>query len=84
MLAPSDLRCGEDDVDTKELIFCRDSIVAVDGELVSGKSLSQLAELILGPPSSSLECCFKSKASQQLYNVSLTRGALLGCGIASS
>lgn len=76
MLAPSDHGYGEIVADTEK--FCRDSIVAVDGELVSGKSLSQLAELILGPPSSSLECCFKSKASQQLYNVSLTRGALLG------
>jgi C-terminal processing protease CtpA/Prc len=54
--------------------LCRDYIVAVNGELVGGKSLSQLAELILGAPDSCVECSFKSKVSQELYNVSLNRG----------
>lgn len=51
-----------------------DHIVAVDGEQVSGRSLAELAEKLLGPTASVVECSFVRKSDGQRYAVSLARG----------
>mmetsp|Transcript_96874 Transcript_96874/g.141710 ORF Transcript_96874/g.141710 Transcript_96874/m.141710 type:complete len:96 (+) Transcript_96874:174-461(+) len=58
---------------TKE-ICVGDIIVEVDREQVEGWSLSELAERILGPTGSVVECSFRRKADGELYTVKVARG----------
>mmetsp|Transcript_6767 Transcript_6767/g.15853 ORF Transcript_6767/g.15853 Transcript_6767/m.15853 type:complete len:164 (+) Transcript_6767:194-685(+) len=51
-----------------------DTIVAVNGESVYGKSLAELAEKLLGPSGSPVECAFEKGGSKEQYSVTLVRG----------
>jgi len=59
-----------------KLVSVGDYIIAVDGELVGGKSLSQLAEKVLGAPHSLVEISFRKRDTQDIYSVSFVRGAI--------
>jgi len=51
-----------------------DYIIAVNGESVYGKSLAELAEKLLGPSGSVVECTFKKEVSKEMITVTLVRG----------
>ncbi|EKX35389.1 hypothetical protein GUITHDRAFT_155501 [Guillardia theta CCMP2712] len=51
-----------------------DRIIAVNGESVHGRSLAELAEKLLGPTGSVVECTFKSVKSNEIFSVTLVRG----------
>lgn len=48
------------------------------GESVYGKSLAELAEKLLGPTGSSVECTFKKEVSKEMITVTLVRGINAG------
>eukprot|EP00293_Proteomonas_sulcata_P013945 CAMPEP_0184291698 /NCGR_PEP_ID=MMETSP1049-20130417/3632_1 /TAXON_ID=77928 /ORGANISM="Proteomonas sulcata, Strain CCMP704" /LENGTH=145 /DNA_ID=CAMNT_0026599205 /DNA_START=67 /DNA_END=501 /DNA_ORIENTATION=- len=58
--------CGE--------IEIGDTITHVNGERVDGDSLAQLAEKLLGPNGTPVECSFLKKESGQPLTVTLVRG----------
>mmetsp|Transcript_33513 Transcript_33513/g.69225 ORF Transcript_33513/g.69225 Transcript_33513/m.69225 type:complete len:162 (+) Transcript_33513:170-655(+) len=51
-----------------------DTIIAVNGESVYGKSLAELAEKLLGPSGSPVECSFEKGSTKEMYTVTLVRG----------
>mmetsp|Transcript_56216 Transcript_56216/g.114963 ORF Transcript_56216/g.114963 Transcript_56216/m.114963 type:complete len:149 (-) Transcript_56216:326-772(-) len=51
-----------------------DIILSVNGENVYGKKLAELAEVLLGPPGSEVTLVFKREASDEKYDVKMTRG----------
>jgi len=51
-----------------------DYIIAVNGESVYGKSLAELAEKLLGPSGSVVECSFKKEVSKEMITVTLVLG----------
>jgi C-terminal processing protease CtpA/Prc len=48
------------------------------GESVYGKSLAELAEKLLGPTGSAVECTFKKEVSKEMITVTLVRGINAG------
>ena len=61
-------------VDVCQKVSVGDFLLAIDGESVSGKSLSQLAQTVLGTPDTTIECCFRKQDTQEMINISLVRG----------
>jgi C-terminal processing protease CtpA/Prc len=59
---------------TCDKIAIGDYIIAVNGESVYGKSLAELAEKLLGPSGSSVECTFRKEVSKEMITVQLVRG----------
>jgi C-terminal processing protease CtpA/Prc len=51
-----------------------DHIMAVNGASVESFSLAELAEKLLGPTGSVVECTFARRGTNERYAVSLTRG----------
>mmetsp|Transcript_55293 Transcript_55293/g.135406 ORF Transcript_55293/g.135406 Transcript_55293/m.135406 type:complete len:103 (-) Transcript_55293:395-703(-) len=51
-----------------------DVIMSVDGETVYGKKLAALAEVLLGPPGSTVKLEFRSERGGGTYEVALERG----------
>jgi len=73
--SPSRGTCGNMTATATLTLGCfADYIVAIDGESVSGKSLSQLAQTVMGVPNTTIECSFKRRENQELITVSLVRG----------
>ncbi len=67
-------------LDACKLVSVGDHIIAVDGQPVHGKSLTQLAMTVMGTPDSSIECSFRKKDTRELITVSLVRHTKGGAG----
>jgi len=67
-------------LDACKLVSVGDHIIAVDGQPVHGKSLTQLAMTVMGTPNSSIECSFRKKDTRELITVSLVRDTKGGAG----
>mmetsp|Transcript_17878 Transcript_17878/g.49531 ORF Transcript_17878/g.49531 Transcript_17878/m.49531 type:complete len:192 (+) Transcript_17878:230-805(+) len=55
-------------------VFVGDVILAVNGESVYGKSLAELAEKLLGPAGTQVECTFQNGVTKEVTTLSLPRG----------
>uniref|UniRef100_A0A7S0MG07 PDZ domain-containing protein n=1 Tax=Cryptomonas curvata TaxID=233186 RepID=A0A7S0MG07_9CRYP len=55
-------------------VFVGDVILAVNGDSVYGKSLAELAEKLLGPSGTVVECTFQNGATKEVTTLSLPRG----------
>ena len=51
-----------------------DVVLAVNGDNVHGKKLAELAQVLLGPPGSTVQMTFKCMGSNEEYTVNVERG----------
>ena len=67
-------------LDACKVVSVGDHIIAVDGQSVHRKNLTQLAMTVMGTPNSSIECPFRQKDTRELITVSLVRDTKGGAG----